>query len=64
MIDIARRFIHDSRTTGGRKMHDRGNLTGCLHTVDHDHVQPLMQSLDTLSGIIQELQENMSGRVD
>lgn len=59
MVDIARRFIRDSRTSGGRKMLDTSNLAGCLPTEIHDHL-PLKQSLETLSGIIQELQENIS----
>ncbi|KAM0259731.1 hypothetical protein ACHAQJ_003165 [Trichoderma viride] len=55
--DVARRFIRDFRTTGGREMLGTGNLAGCLPTVDLDYVQPLIQSLETLSGIMQESQE-------
>ncbi|KAL6909141.1 hypothetical protein GGI43DRAFT_429767 [Trichoderma evansii] len=58
--DIARRFISDSKTTGGRKKLGTGNLAGCLPPLDHDHVQPLVESVETLSGIIQELQEAMT----
>lgn len=58
MIDIVRRFIRDSRTAGGQQMLSMGDLGNYLPIVDEDHVQPLMQSLETLSGIIQELQDD------
>lgn len=58
MIDIIRRFIHDSGTAGGQQMLSIGDLGNYLPIVDEDHVQPLMQSLETLSGIIQELQDD------
>ncbi|KAK4068010.1 hypothetical protein Trihar35433_6570 [Trichoderma harzianum] len=57
-IDIIRHFIRDSRTAGGRKMLGTGDLATYLPTVDHSYVQPLMRSLKTLSGILQELQED------
>ncbi|KAL6801689.1 hypothetical protein J3E68DRAFT_447692 [Trichoderma sp. SZMC 28012] len=56
--DIIRHFIRDSGTAGGRKMLGTGDLATCLRTVDHGYVQPLMQSLETLSGILQELKED------
>ncbi|KAL7783678.1 hypothetical protein V8C43DRAFT_293484 [Trichoderma afarasin] len=55
---IIRRFIHDSETAGGQRMLSMGDLGNYLPIVDEDHVQPLMQSLETLSGIIQELQDD------
>ncbi|KAJ4859245.1 hypothetical protein T069G_07512 [Trichoderma breve] len=56
--DIIRHFIRESGTPGGRKMFGPGDLAWYLPTVDHDYVQPLMQSLETLRGTIQELQED------
>lgn len=56
--DIIRRFIHVSETAGGRQMLSTGSLANYLPIVDEDHVQPLMQSLETLSGIIQDLQDD------
>lgn len=58
MLDIIRHFIRESGTPGGRKMFGPGDLAWYLPTVDHDYVQPLMQSLETLRGTIQELQED------
>ncbi|KAL6821633.1 hypothetical protein V8C40DRAFT_250592 [Trichoderma camerunense] len=56
--DIIRHFIRESGTPGGRKMFGPGDLAWYLPTVDHDYVQPLMQSLESLRGTIQELQED------
>ncbi|KAL6699117.1 hypothetical protein J3F84DRAFT_243192 [Trichoderma pleuroticola] len=58
MIDIIRGFIRESGTAGGRKMLGTGDIVGHLPAAEQDYVQPLMQSLETLSGIIQELQED------
>ncbi|UKZ72630.1 hypothetical protein TrVFT333_000263 [Trichoderma virens FT-333] len=55
--DIVRRFIRDSKSNGGRKMLGTGNLADHLPTVGR-HVLPLIQSLGTLSEIIQDLQED------
>ncbi|KAL7912613.1 hypothetical protein GGI35DRAFT_440710 [Trichoderma velutinum] len=55
--DIFHHFIRDSKTTGGQRMLDTGNLAGYLSIIDHDHVQPLIQSLETLSETIIQLQE-------
>ncbi|KAK4065962.1 uncharacterized protein Triagg1_8271 [Trichoderma aggressivum f. europaeum] len=56
--DVIRRFISESGTAGGRKTLGIRDLAEHLPAVDHDYVQPLMQSLETLSGIIQELEED------
>ncbi|EXL74444.1 hypothetical protein FOPG_10471 [Fusarium oxysporum f. sp. conglutinans race 2 54008] len=53
-LDIVRRFTNSSSTTGAPKLLVKDNLAGCLYT---EHLQPLMQSLITLNGIIKELQE-------
>ncbi|UKZ96146.1 uncharacterized protein TrAFT101_010946 [Trichoderma asperellum] len=58
--DIVRHFIRDSETTESQNTLGTGNLAGCPPTVDHDHVQTLKRSLETLSIIIQEFQEATS----
>jgi hypothetical protein len=52
---MIRRFIRDSKTTGGRETLGTSGLAGYLRLIDQYEVQPLIQSLQTLSGIIQEL---------
>lgn len=59
MLGLARRFICDSKTTGGRRMLGTGPLIDGLPTLDYDHIQPLAESLETLIGIVHELQEAM-----